>query len=212
MSTRNAASGGRSIAIRQASIMSASDTDASISSASSAGHCTAQERRWSSAMLGDSSGQARRTDAAIGSPEAAPTGAIVSGCVGLLRSPSSLCPLARRLRRIRRTSGPGQLDLDAFRRLLLQIGGANIAGADRVWLPPTSSSLWDEQRVPSLLLRHGGARSVFDCSTRCARFARIALGTRLLRRHLQTMKRVCSLLLSTAERDPGCSLSSRGCH
>ena len=80
MSTRNAASGGRSIAIRQMSIMSASDTDASISSASSAGHCTAQERRWSSAMLGDSSGQARRTDAAIGSPEAAPTGAIVVGC------------------------------------------------------------------------------------------------------------------------------------
>ena len=80
MSTRNAASGGRSIALRQASIMSASDTDASITSASSAGHCTAQERRWSSAMLGDSSGQARRTDAAIGSPEAAPTGAIVVGC------------------------------------------------------------------------------------------------------------------------------------
>jgi hypothetical protein len=31
-------------------------------------------------MLGDSSSQARRTDAAIGSPEAAPTGAIVVGC------------------------------------------------------------------------------------------------------------------------------------
>jgi hypothetical protein len=41
---------------------------------------------------------------------------------------------------------------DAFRRLLLQIGGANIAGADRAWNPPTSSSLRDEKHVPSLLL------------------------------------------------------------
>jgi hypothetical protein len=53
-----------------------------------------------------------------------------------------------------------QLDLDAVRRLLLQIGGANIA-------------------------------------------ARIALGCRLLRRRSQTIKRVSSLLLSTAARDPG---------
>jgi hypothetical protein len=42
--------------------------------------------------------------------------------------------------------------LEAFRRLLLQIGGANIAGADRAWLSPTSSSLGNEKRVPSLLL------------------------------------------------------------
>jgi hypothetical protein len=39
-----------------------------------------------------------------------------------------------------------------FRRLLLQIGGANIASADRAWQPPTLSSLGDEKRVPSLLL------------------------------------------------------------
>ena len=42
--------------------------------------------------------------------------------------------------------------LDSFRRLLLQIGGANIAGAGRASSPPTSSSLGDEKRVPSLLL------------------------------------------------------------
>jgi hypothetical protein len=41
---------------------------------------------------------------------------------------------------------------DGFRRLLLQIGGANIANADRALSPPTSSSLGDEKRVPSLLL------------------------------------------------------------
>jgi hypothetical protein len=41
---------------------------------------------------------------------------------------------------------------DAFRRLLLQIGGANIAGADHAWWPPTSSSLGDGKRVPWLLL------------------------------------------------------------
>ena len=41
---------------------------------------------------------------------------------------------------------------DAFRRPLPQIGGANIAGADRAWQPLTSSSLGDEKRVPSLLL------------------------------------------------------------
>jgi len=38
------------------------------------------------------------------------------------------------------------------RRLLLQIGGANIAGADRADQPPISSSLEDEKRVLSLLL------------------------------------------------------------
>jgi DNA-binding response OmpR family regulator len=42
--------------------------------------------------------------------------------------------------------------LDAFRRLLLQIGGANIAGANRACHPPTSSSLRDEKHVPSFLL------------------------------------------------------------
>jgi hypothetical protein len=41
--------------------------------------------------------------------------------------------------------------LDAFRRILLQIGGANIAGADRACHPPTSSSLRDEKHVGSLL-------------------------------------------------------------
>jgi hypothetical protein len=45
-----------------------------------------------------------------------------------------------------------ELASDTFRRLLLQIGGANIAGADRAWQPPTSSSFGDEKRVPSLLL------------------------------------------------------------
>src|SRR5215217_3116381 len=94
--------------------------------------------------------------------------------------------------------------------------------------PPTSSSLGDEERVPSLLLstaardpcliaplamlaprgsrfvaayfvvargrracpltspQHGGARSVFDCSARYARSARIALCSRLLRRRSGT--------------------------
>jgi hypothetical protein len=34
-----------------------------------------------------------------------------------------------------------------LRRILLQIGGANIAGADRAWSPPTSSSFADDERV-----------------------------------------------------------------
>jgi hypothetical protein len=42
--------------------------------------------------------------------------------------------------------------LVAARRLLLQIVGANIGNADRALQPPTSSSLGDERRVPSLLL------------------------------------------------------------
>jgi hypothetical protein len=42
--------------------------------------------------------------------------------------------------------------LDTFRPLLLQIGGANIAGADRAWQPPTSSSLAEEERLRSILL------------------------------------------------------------
>jgi len=40
----------------------------------------------------------------------------------------------------RRVGNP--LYLDAFRPLLRQIGGANIAGADRAWQPPTSSHSW----------------------------------------------------------------------
>jgi hypothetical protein len=35
--------------------------------------------------------------------------------------------------------------LEAFHRLLLQIGGVNIVGADRAWQPPTSSSLGDKK-------------------------------------------------------------------
>ena len=58
-------------------------------------------------------------------------------------------------------------------------------------------------RGSSILTRFVG----FSCrsAARTSR-ARIAFGCRLLRRHLQTMKRVCSLLLSTAERDP-CSIA-----
>jgi hypothetical protein len=47
---------------------------------------------------------------------------------------------------------------DAFRRLLLQIGGANIAGADHAWWPPTSSSLGDGKACPLASSQHGGAR------------------------------------------------------
>jgi hypothetical protein len=39
-----------------------------------------------------------------------------------------------------------------FRHLFLQIGGANIAGADRTRTSPTSSLLADEKRVGSFLL------------------------------------------------------------
>ena len=51
-------------------------------------------------------------------------------------------PGSRRLRRIRRNDPCRRISsvLDAFRRLLLQIGGANIAGADRA-----------EQRDPGLI-------------------------------------------------------------
>ena len=45
--------------------------------------------------------------------------------------------------------------------------------------------------------------AVFDCSAGFARSARIArLGARLLRRRSQTIRRVCSFLLTTAGRDP----------
>jgi len=59
--------------------------------------------------------------------------------------PSSSDPTNRLCRRISSV-------LDLFRRLLLQIGGANIAGADRALWPPTSSSLADEKCVGSILL------------------------------------------------------------
>src|SRR5215204_5302522 len=61
------------------------------------------------------------------------------------KPPSSSDPTKRLCRRITPL-------LEAFRRLLLQIGGANIASADRVGEPPTSLSLGDERHVPSLLL------------------------------------------------------------
>jgi hypothetical protein len=77
--TRKLASGGRSMAVRQDSIISASDTELSINSARSDGHWVAQERRCSSAMLAASAGHARRTEGAIGSPGAAATAAMVSG-------------------------------------------------------------------------------------------------------------------------------------
>src|SRR5215218_1743940 len=64
--------------------------------------------------------------------------------------------------------------LESFRRLLLQIGGANLAA----WIAPTSSALGDEEACPLTSPQHGGAGSVFDCSARwrslcpIARFAR----------------------------------------
>jgi hypothetical protein len=42
--------------------------------------------------------------------------------------------------------------LDSLPRIRLQIGGANIAGADRAWSPPCSSSFADEKRIGLLLL------------------------------------------------------------
>jgi hypothetical protein len=42
---------------------------------------------------------------------------------------------------------------DAFRRLLLQIGGASIASVDRADEPLSSASLGDGKRVSSLVLR-----------------------------------------------------------
>jgi len=59
--------------------------------------------------------------------------------------PSSSDPTKRLCRRISSV-------LESFRRLLLQIGGANIAGADRAGRPPTLSSLADEKRVGSFLI------------------------------------------------------------
>jgi hypothetical protein len=45
--------------------------------------------------------------------------------------------------------------------------------------------------------------ALLDCLARCARSGRIALGSRLLRRRSPGEKRVGSLLLSTAARNPG---------
>jgi hypothetical protein len=79
--------------------------------------------------------------------------------IRLRRSPGSLCLMARSARCDVR---PGAAVFvasdetlfwrvasvfDPFRRLLLQIGGANIAGADRALLPPTSSSRGDGKTV-----------------------------------------------------------------
>jgi hypothetical protein len=49
--------------------------------------------------------------------------------------------------------------LEAFRWLLLQIGGANIAGADRALKSPTSSSFGDESVSPHSSSARHRARS-----------------------------------------------------
>ena len=67
------------MAERQESVISVNETDASISSARSAGHWVAQDRRCSSAIFVASAGQARRTESAIGSPDAELTGVMLSG-------------------------------------------------------------------------------------------------------------------------------------
>ena len=71
-----------------------------------------------------------------------------------------------------------------------QHGGAAIRvrllaplAADRAWQPPTSSSLGTEKRVRSLLLSTAARDPVSDCSLRSLR---IALSSRLLRRHSGT--------------------------
>jgi hypothetical protein len=70
--------------------------------------------------------------------------------------PSSSDPTKRLCRRI-------SFVLDSFRRLLLQIGGANIAGAERAGKPPSSLSLGDEKRVPSLRLSTAARDPGLDC-------------------------------------------------
>src|SRR4029453_19576075 len=47
-------------------------------------------------------------------------------------------------------------------RLLLQMGSANVAGAERAVSPPTSSSLADDEACLLPPPQHGGARSGFD--------------------------------------------------
>src|SRR6476619_215042 len=68
---------------------------------------------------------------------------------------------SRRLRRIQRNDCGGDVArfFEAFRRLLLQIGGANIAGADRAWNPATSPSLADDKACLLIPPQHAGARS-----------------------------------------------------
>ncbi len=110
---------------------------------------------------------------------------------------------SRRLRRIRRNDCFGRTGfvLDTFRRLLLQIGSANIGAR----IAPGCRLLrrrWPTKKHVSSLLLSTAAPIRVDCCSRCARSARIALGGRLLRRRSQTIRRVCSLLLSTAARDP----------
>jgi len=51
------------------------------------------------------------------------------------------------------------LFFEAFRRFLLQIGGANIAGAGGAVKPPSSSSLVEERTPPLAPPPNGGARS-----------------------------------------------------
>jgi|SRR5215211_5620457 len=72
---------------------------------------------------------------------------------GSLRSLRCL-PGSRRLRRIRRNDRGGAINsvFGAFRRLLLQIGGANIAARIALLKPPSSSSFTEEERLRFLLL------------------------------------------------------------
>src|SRR6476620_4479124 len=66
---------------------------------------------------------------------------------------------SRRLRRIQRNDCGGDVArfFEAFRRLLLQIGGANIAGADRAWNPATSPSLADDKACLLIPPQHAGS-------------------------------------------------------
>jgi hypothetical protein len=66
------------------------------------------------------------------------------------------------------------------------------------WLPRPSAC---PRPSPHAVPRVGDA-SCFDCLARQARSARIPRGTRRLRRHSRTIKRVRSFLLSSAARDP----------
>jgi hypothetical protein len=97
------------------------------------------------------------------------------------------------------TVSQNRLCFDAFRRLLLQIGGANIAGADRAL--ERAYFVVVRRRKACLLAppQHGAWRDpVFDCSARFARSARIAPWSAPTSSSFGDEKRVCSLLLSTA--------------
>src|ERR671910_853965 len=87
---------------------------------------------------------------------------------------------SRRLRRIRRNDWCRRISafFDAFRRLLLQIGGANIADADRA-VEPGYFVVARRQKARLLTPpQHAGSAIRFDCSARLrslrliARFAR----------------------------------------